>query len=208
MAELAQDVALEAAGDEQLRRDSIAPGLCSQAARIRVDLPRALARARRPQRGHAVAELGAGQELAVAEVRRRRGARRARRRAEPLGQADRGRAPRAGARSDVNGSMRCKRALGPRALEVAPHEQQRLARRRHEQVRVLGAAAEVHEVGRLHDERGVEPVAPQAGLERRDAASDLVGRRWGGSTDADDSDGRATGHDTRGVCISELPSAA
>ena len=62
--ELAEHVALEASRDEQLRRVLHRRLLCSQARADAVELPLALARARRPQRGHAVGQLGAGQELA------------------------------------------------------------------------------------------------------------------------------------------------
>ena len=139
VAELAQDVALEAARDEQLRR-VLHRRLASarRRARMRVDLPRALARARRPQGRHAVDELGAGQELAVAQVGR--GGQHVELEAEPqsLGQADRRqrRGQRAQRRERLDAAQR---ALGARALEVAAHEQQRLALGRHDQVRVLRA---------------------------------------------------------------------
>ena len=75
---------------------SIAPWLCSQAARMRVDLPLALARARRPQRRHAVEQLGARQQRLVAEVGRRRQHVELDSEAQALGQADRRERRRAG----------------------------------------------------------------------------------------------------------------
>ena len=188
VAELAQDVALQAAGDEQLRR-VLHGALALDAGRADArHLPLALARARRPQGGHAVGDLGAGQELAVAEVGRRREHVELEPEPELLRQADR--RERGGQRAQRRERLDAvQRALGPRALEIAAHEQQRLALGGHDQVRVLRGAAEIHEVGGLHQQRGVEPVALQAGLERRDAAIDLLGRRWGRQHGADDSDG-------------------
>jgi hypothetical protein len=44
---------------------------------------------------------------------------------------------------------------------------------------VLRRAAEIDEVGRLHEEGRVEAIAHEAGLERRETAGDLLGGRWG-----------------------------
>ena len=188
VAELAEYVALEAARDEQLRRVLHGqPGLLAGEADA-VELPLALARARRPQRGHAVGRLGAGQELAVAEVGGRREHVELEAEPQALRQAGRGqrRRQRAQRRERLDAPQGALRA---RALEVAAHEQERLALGRHDQVRVLRRAAEVDEIGRLHDQRRVEPVAPQPAWNAamRRAISSAGG--GGGSTDADDSDG-------------------
>ena len=88
--ELAQDVALARARDEQLRR-VLHRLLALQAGGADArDLPCALARARRPQRRHAVPQLGARQELLVAEVRRGREHVELDAEPQPLGQAERG----------------------------------------------------------------------------------------------------------------------
>ena len=185
--ELREHVALGRAGDEQLRRE-LHRGLRLRAGGADArQLPFALARARRPQRRHAVAHLGSGQELAVAQVRGGRQDVELEAEAQPLGQADRGqrRGERAQRRERLDPA---ERALAARALEVAPHEQHRLAARGHHEVRVLRRAAEIDEVGRLHEQRGVEAVAHQTGLEHRETARDLLGGRRGRQHGADDSD--------------------
>ena len=93
--ELAEDVELEAARHEQLRR-VLHGGLRLLAGEAdALELPRALARARRPQRGHAVGRLGARQQPAVAEVGRGGQHVELEAQAQALRQADSARAPRA-----------------------------------------------------------------------------------------------------------------
>ena len=176
--ELAEDVDLEAARHEQLGR-VLHGGLRLLAGKAdALELPRTLARARRPQRRHAVGRLGARQQPAVTEVGRGGQHVELEAQAQALRQAAlrkrRGQRAQRRERLDLP-----QGALGARALEVAADEQKGLALGRHDQVRILRRTAEVDEIGRLHDQRRIQPVALQARLERSDAAGDLLGRRWG-----------------------------
>ena len=113
MAELAQHVALGAAGHEQLRRVLHGRLVCAQAARMRVSSHSLLRERADHSAGMQSADLGAGQELAVAQVGRGREHVELEAEPQPLGQARRASAA-GSARSDVNGSMR-RRALSARA---------------------------------------------------------------------------------------------
>ncbi len=178
MAELAEDIALPAAGDEHLRRVlHRQPGLLAGEADA-LELPGALERARRPQRRHAVDEIGTRHELAVAKIGGGGHDVELEAQAEALRQA--ARRQRRGQRAQRREGLDApQRALPTRSLQIAPNQQQRLAHGRHDQVGVLRRAAQVHEIRGLHDQRRIDPVALQARLERRDAAVDLLGRRRG-----------------------------
>jgi hypothetical protein len=174
--EIAQYVALRPSGHEQARSELHREPRLLAGQADPLELPGALAGARRPQGGHAIPRDGSRQELEVAQVRGGRQHVQLEPETQPRPEADRLERHRQPAQRR-KGLDVPQRALGARALHVTPHQQQRLPGGRHEQVRVLSRAGEIHEICGLHDQRRVQAIALQARLKCGDAACDLVGRR-------------------------------